>query len=105
MIPSMRGLAQQLDETGASPGDASDRRSEPRHEVVEAATLTFRGQPHPVAVMNISSRGTMIASDLAPRLGESVMIRFEGCSQMYAFVRWAREGRIGLNFGCELTLG
>ena len=47
----------------------------------------------------------MIESALQPRLGESVMIRFEGCSPIYAFVRWVREGRIGLNFGCELTLG
>lgn len=105
MVPLMRGMAQQVDEAGIDPGEAADRRRESRRDVVEAATLTFRGEPFSVAVMNISSRGTMIASDLAPRLGESVMIRFDGCSPMYAFVRWAREGRIGLNFGCELTLG
>jgi len=33
------------------------------------------------------------------------MIRFEGCSPIYAFVRWSREGRLGLNFGCELMIG
>ena len=84
----------------------AERRSEPRFEnLVERGALTFRGAAYPVPVLNISSRGTMIESDLEPRLGETVIIRFEGCSPIHAFVRWVRDGRIGLNFGCELTLG
>ena len=83
-----------------------DPRSEPRYEgLVESAVLTFRGAEYPVPVINISSRGTQIESDILPRLGESVLIRFEGCSPIYAFVRWTREGRLGLNFGCEMILG
>ena len=83
-----------------------EQRSEPRHEgLVERGRSIFRGADHIVPVINISTRGTMIESDLEPRLGESVIIRFEGCSPIYAFVRWVRDGRIGLNFGCELTLG
>ena len=83
-----------------------EKRSEARHEgLVEYATLCFRAQNLRVPVINISSRGTMIESDIAPRLGESVMIRFDGCSPLYAFVRWSRDGRHGLNFGCELTVG
>ena len=83
-----------------------DPRSEPRYEgLVENAVLTFRGAEHEVPVINISTRGTQIESDLLPRLGESVLIRFEGCSPIYAFVRWNRDGRLGLNFGCELILG
>ena len=85
---------------------AAERRSEPRIEgLVERGALHFRGASYSVPVVNISSRGTMIESDLAPRLGESVIIRFEGCSPIHAFVRWARDGRIGLKFGCELTVG
>ena len=83
-----------------------EKRSEPRHEgLVEYATLCFRTREFRVPVVNISSRGTMIESDLVPRLGESVTIRFDGCSPVYAFVRWIRDGRLGLNFGCELTIG
>jgi len=83
-----------------------DPRSEPRYQgLVESAVLTFRGAEYPVPVIDISSRGTQIESDILPRLGESVLIRFEGCSPIYAFVRWNREGRLGLNFGCELILG
>ena len=83
-----------------------DPRSEPRyHGLVENAVLTFRGAELTVPVINISTRGTQIESDILPRLGESVLIRFEGCSPIYAFVRWTRDGRLGLNFGCELILG
>ena len=83
-----------------------ERRSEPRFEgVVEQAVLSFRGVDYSVPVINLSSRGTMIESDIVPRLGESVKIRFDGCSPIYAFVRWAREGRVGLKFGCEMILG
>ena len=83
-----------------------DQRCEERHEgVVEAATLFFRGTEHQVGVINLSSRGTMIESSIAPRLGESVVIRFDGYSPMHAFVRWVRDGRIGLNFGGEIVLG
>ena len=83
-----------------------DPRSEPRYQgLVESAVLTFRGADYPVPVIDISSRGTQIESDILPRLGESVLIRFDGCSPIYAFVRWTRDGRLGLNFGCELVLG
>ncbi len=84
----------------------ADHRSEERHEgLVDCATLTFRGAYFVVPVINISARGAMIESALLPRLGETVVIRFEGCSPIQAFVRWIRGGCIGLNFGGELTVG
>jgi hypothetical protein len=83
-----------------------DQRSEERHdEVVERAIITFRGQEYLVPVVNISSRGTMIESAIDPRIGETISIQFENCTRIQAFVRWIREGRIGLNFGHEIVLG
>lgn len=83
-----------------------EQRSEPRHgDIVERAIVTFRGQEYLVPVANISSRGTMIESDIVPRIGESVTVQFEGCTRMQAFVRWIRDGRLGLNFGHEIILG
>jgi hypothetical protein len=83
-----------------------ERRTEPREAWSGAPSiLVFRGQSYPAPVLNISSRGVQIESDLSPRLGESVMIHFDGCSPIYAFVRWAKDGRLGLNFGCELIVG
>jgi hypothetical protein len=84
----------------------ADRRCEDRREgLVDRAVIHFRGHPHLVQVLNISSRGTMIESDLSPRLGETVLVEFPECSRIHAFVRWQREGRIGLNFGHEILLG
>ena len=83
-----------------------ERRSEPRMACAgDQSVLVFRGESYPAPVLNISSRGTMIESDISPRLGESVMIHFDGCSPIYAFVRWSKDGRVGLNFGCELIVG
>ena len=83
-----------------------DQRSEARHEnLVDCSTLFFRGGVHLVPVVNISTRGAMIVCALDPRIGENVIIRFEGCSPIYATVRWVRGGRVGLAFGSELTIG
>jgi PilZ domain len=83
-----------------------EQRSEPRiEEVVERAVIFFRGQEYLVPVVNISSRGTMIESDILPRIGETVIIQFENCTKIHGFVRWVRDGRLGLNFGHEIILG
>lgn len=82
-----------------------EQRSEARYEeVVERAVITFRGREYPVPVVNISSRGTMIESDIVPRLGESLLIQFENCSRIHGFVRWARDGQLGIRFGHEMIL-
>ena len=83
-----------------------DQRSEERHSgLVDRAVIVFRGQEYIVPVINISSRGTMIECDILPRIGETVIVRFEHCSPIQAFVRWVRDGRLGLNFGHEIILG
>ena len=83
-----------------------DQRCEDRHDdVVERAIITFRGQEYLVPVVNISSRGTMIECDILPRIGEAIVIQFDHCSRIHGFVRWVRDGRLGLNFGHEIILG
>src|SRR5687767_15833914 len=60
-----------------------EQRSEERHVgLVDKAILHFRGEPHHVAVINISSRGTMVECDLLPRLGETIIVEFEHCSRI-----------------------
>jgi len=83
----------------------ADQRAEPRHEaLVERAVIVFREQDYLVPVVNISSRGTMIESEIVPRIGETILIQFENCCRIHAFVRWVRDGRVGLNFGHEIIL-
>lgn len=92
--------------SAAQCNDPAERRTEPRAECVGARSiLIFRGESYPAPVLNISSRGTQVECGISPRLGESVMIHFDGCSPIYAFVRWSKDGRVGLNFGCELIVG
>jgi len=83
-----------------------DQRCEERHSgLIERAIISFRNQDIIVPVVNISSRGTMVEADITPRIGETMMVRFDDCSPILAFVRWVKDGRIGLNFGHELVLG
>jgi hypothetical protein len=103
---TLQGAGMGIQRGEAEAVGAAERRSEERHEgLVESAIIWFRGAAHDVPVLNISSRGTMIESDLAPRLGETVLVEFPECSRIHAFVRWARDGRIGLNFGHEILIG
>jgi len=83
-----------------------DQRSEERHSgLVDRAVIFFRGEEYVVPVINISSRGTMIESEITPRIGETVVIQFDRCSPIQGFVRWVRQGRLGVNFGHEIVLG
>jgi hypothetical protein len=83
-----------------------EQRAEPRNDgLVDRAILVFRGQDHLVPVLNISPNGTKIESGLEPRIGENVIIQFENCTRVRAFVRWVRDGQIGINFGHEIVLG
>ena len=81
------------------------RCEERRSDVVDHALITFRGEHHLVRVGNISTRGTMIETSIMPRIGEAVFIQFENCTRIHAFVRWVRDGHVGLSFGHEIILG
>lgn len=83
-----------------------DQRSEERLEgLVDCAVLVFRDRQYQVPVVNISSRGTMVESGIIPRIGETVSVEFAHCARIRGFVRWIRDGRIGINFGHELVVG
>lgn len=82
-----------------------DQRSEPRHgAVIDQATITFRGERIAVPVVDISSRGTRVVSGIVPRIGETISVQFDDCSRIQAFVRWVKDGQLGLNFGHEIIL-
>ncbi len=84
----------------------ADARIEPRFEnLADRMILTLRGQAHLVPVLNVSARGAMIESDLVPHIGESVVVQLEDRGPIDAYVRWVREGRIGLNFRQALRIG
>ena len=77
----------------------TDQRAEDRHrDLVEETQIVFRRKKHPVRVVNVSSRGAMIETDVEPRIGEGIEIQFTEQNRTRCAVRWVREGRIGLEF-------
>lgn len=77
----------------------TNQRSEDRFRgLVERSTVIFRRRRHAVDVVNVSSRGAMIVSDIEPRIGEELDIQFTEANRTRCVVRWVRDGRIGLEF-------
>ena len=77
----------------------TDQRSEDRHRgVVEKTRVHFRRRRREVEVINVSSRGAMVAADLDARIGERIDIEFTPDNRTRCVVRWIREGRLGLEF-------
>lgn len=77
----------------------SNHRSEDRQpNLVDAARLVFRRERLDVDVVNVSSMGAMIRSDVDAIIGETVEIQFADCNRVRAAVRWVKDGKIGLEF-------
>lgn len=77
----------------------TDQRLEDRHfGVVESTAIVFRRRRQEVGVVNVSSRGAMIRTEIEPRIGEQLDILFDEKNRTRCVVRWVREGRIGLEF-------
>ena len=81
-----------------------DHRSEPRVEPDEEhAVLEHRGGRHPVKVVNLSAAGAMVSFDGIPHIGERIRLQLLGRPPAAGFVRWVRDGRIGINFSAPLA--
>jgi hypothetical protein len=77
----------------------TNQRTEDRlRDIVEESTMVFRRRKYQVRVINVSSRGAMIESDLDARIGERLDVLFSEENKTRCVVRWVREGRIGLEF-------
>ena len=81
----------------------TNQRLEDRHRnIVEEADIVFRRKRLRAGVINVSSRGAMLASDIEPRIGEKIDILFTPATKTKCAVRWVREGRIGIEFLDEI---
>lgn len=82
-----------------------EMRAEPRRDGGgRRATLFIAGRAKPGTVVNISVQGAMIETDAVLALDDQVIVAFDGCTPVFASVRWVGDGRIGLHFGRELVL-
>jgi hypothetical protein len=74
-----------------------DERAWQRHfGLVEQAELVCRGESVIARVLNISRSGFMVESGLAVEVGDSIQVSIPDLGTFSAFVRWTRDGTIGL---------
>lgn len=82
-----------------------DERDEPRFDPegeMQTASMTYRGKSHVVRVGNISKSGAMVIFADIPHIGEDVNLQLLDHGAVAGQVRWARDGRIGINFVAPL---
>jgi len=81
-----------------------DQRQEPRVEPDEKhAVLHHRGAQHRVQLINVSASGAMLEFATVPHIGERIRLQLLGRQPAAGFVRWVRDGRIGVNFDLPLA--
>ena len=80
-----------------------DQRTEERQELdSQTAVLQMRGRAHVVRLANISPSGAMVIFKGVPHIGERVTLQLLDHGEQSAYVRWVRDGRIGINFAERL---
>ena len=80
-----------------------DERGEPREQAAsQTAVLAHRGRNHVVKVLNLSNSGAMVIFPLLPHIGEAVTLQLLDWGQVQGHIRWARDGKIGINFAAAL---
>ena len=76
-----------------------DERTEEREEAAaQTAVMEFRGRKHVVRLVNTSPSGAMVIFSLVPHIGEQVSFQLLDRGQVFAMVRWVRDGRVGISF-------
>ena len=80
-----------------------DERAEPREAMEsQTAVMVVRGRPHVVRLANMSASGAMVVFKGVPHIGEQVTLQLLDHGEQTAYVRWVRDGRIGINFAESL---
>lgn len=78
-----------------------DERDEPRFDVegdLQTAVLTHLDHNHVVRVGNVSASGAMVIYADVPNIGDPVTLQLLDHGAVAGHVRWARDGRVGINF-------
>ena len=80
-----------------------DQRTEERiAPTTEHAILEYRGTRMAVDLLNLSISGAMVGFPETPNIGERVRLEILDRKPVCGYVRWVRDGRMGLNFDTPL---
>ncbi|MCS6857823.1 MAG: PilZ domain-containing protein [Sandaracinaceae bacterium] len=81
-----------------------NRRLHERFPVQLSVTIVYEGQEIPASTMNISLGGMLVCTEVRFAVGTPLTIRVQlpdlkEPSELPAFVRWVRDGQVGVQFG------
>jgi diguanylate cyclase (GGDEF)-like protein len=76
----------------------------PRHSLIRIGALHFAGESWPVRLRNISAGGAMVESGRELPHGEQVELDLSDGLRLASTVRWAHDGRLGLQFANAFDL-
>ena len=83
----------------------NDHRNEERYPAIgETARLGLHGETHAVELVNFSSNGVQILTQLSLPIGATISLAFENCEEVECAVRWVRGDRVGLEFIAETQI-
>lgn len=95
----MSSMTARLAHAAAPDSDMSaNQRRAPRVLVDLASRVQARGCIHDIRVINISSLGLMCRTDAELLIGERLSVWLPVIKNVSAEVRWAEDGRIGMEF-------
>jgi diguanylate cyclase (GGDEF)-like protein len=77
---------------------------EPRHRLMRRAIASIDGEPKELKLRNISSMGALVESGISVAPGALLTIDIIGVGPVRAIVRWAQEGKFGVQFNDHFDL-
>lgn len=83
---------------------AGHRNRAPRYRVAREATVAANGGLRPAVIRNVSVLGMMIETGFSLMPGQSIEIRTGALAPIVGQVRWARNGRAGVQLAQALSI-
>jgi hypothetical protein len=94
----MSSVLASLAQVARSRDPSVNQRRTQRVLVDMVSHIAERGRTHGVRVINISELGLMCRTDAEVLIGERVSVWLPVVKDVQAEVRWAEEGRVGMEF-------
>ncbi|WP_041390282.1 PilZ domain-containing protein [Sphingobium chlorophenolicum] len=94
----MSSMFASLAHLNRSPDPAVNQRRVQRDLVDMVSHVTAQGRSHGVRIINISALGLMCRTEAQLAIGERVTVWLPVVKEQAGEVRWAEEGRIGVEF-------
>jgi hypothetical protein len=84
---------------------ASDpRRRETRTSVIKGGKLCFGRSLIDCVVLDVSSHGARVRTEVVVSIPDAVIIRFNGGGSYVSHIHWARGDEFGLEFKCPVPI-